>query len=105
MTKPEKVFLAAIPLPLLLCFYSAIPVLSWFRTSNLLLSWLPVNIGLLMSFVMLVLGIRRTARAIRRRQAVPALLFLLGTLVSGVPALGMLVMFVLVSLNLFQIHQ
>lgn len=106
MTKREKIFLWLTPLPVALCASAYLPVVQWLiPTNNVLLSWMPVNIGLLLSMVLLVTGMRWTGRAFWRGRPLPATALLLGTLLGGVPALGLLWIFVMIALGLFAIHQ
>lgn len=105
MTKRENIFLGLTPLPVALCGYAYLPVLKWVVPSNVVLAWMPVNVAFLLSGVLLVVGMRWTVRAFRRGQPRQAAALLLGTLLGGVPALGFLWMFGMVTFGLFSIHQ
>jgi hypothetical protein len=105
MTRGERRFLWLTPVPLVLTFYHIIGFVKWFRPAIQWLGWLPQTIGIGLSLVLMVVGIRYVIRALRARRLRDASILFVGTLVGGIAGFGLIAMFFLISLNLFSIHQ
>ena len=105
MTRSERRFLLLTPLPLVLTFYHVVGFLKWFQPLILWLGWLPQTIGLGLSLVLIVVGVRYVIRALRARRLRHTLILFVGTLVGGIPGFGLIAMFFLIITGGFSLHQ